>query len=95
MCERTQEPVRQVRDAVRGYLRQFPDAADTIVGIHQWWLPEWLRDVSIDAIELALAELVASHEVRSTTLPDGTQLYSRAPPVGSAANGVNTVGENT
>jgi hypothetical protein len=54
-----------------------------------------LRDVSIHAIEFALAELVASNEVRSSTLPDGTQLYSRAPPVDSSSNGANTVDEGT
>jgi hypothetical protein len=79
MSQRTQERVRQVREAVRGYLRTFPYAADTIVGIRQWWLPEGLRDSSMESIELALAELVAANEVRSSTLPDGTELYSRAP----------------
>ena len=85
MSERPREPVGQVREAVRGYLRSFPDAADTIVGIRQWWLPEWLRDLSLEPIELALAELVAANEVRSSTLPDGTRLYSRAPSVDSSS----------
>ena len=68
------------REAVRRYLRDHPDAADTPVGIRQWWLPEWLRDIPIESLELALEELIAAGEVRSSTLPDGRELYSRAPP---------------
>jgi hypothetical protein len=71
---------RDAREAVRRYLRDHPDAADTPVGIRQWWLPEWLRDIPIESLELALEELIAAHEVRSSTLPDGRDLYSRAPP---------------
>ena len=71
-------PARDLREAVRRYLQQHPDAADTLVGIRQWWLPESLRSTSMELIRLALAELVATGEMRCDTLPDGTQLYSRA-----------------
>ena len=70
--------MRDLRDAIRRYLRDRPDAADTVVGIQQWWLPESLRGVSTEQLRGALVELMASHEVRCTTLPDGSELYSRA-----------------
>lgn len=69
---------RELREALRRYLRERPDAADTLVGIAEWWLPAPLRATPTERIRLALAELVAANEVRCTVLPDGTELYSRA-----------------
>lgn len=69
---------RALREALRRYLRERPDAADTLVGIAEWWLPAALRDTPAERIRQALSELVAAREVRCTVLPDGTELYSRA-----------------
>ena len=69
---------RELRDALSRYLRERPDAADTLVGIAQWWLPAAMRATSMERLRRVLAELVAAHEVRCTLLPDGTELYSRA-----------------
>ncbi len=79
-------PVRELREAILRYLQEHPEAADTLVGIHQWWLPESLRSTSIDLIGLALAQMVIIGEIRCDTLSNGTRLYSRAedePPSGS------------
>jgi hypothetical protein len=67
-----------VREALRRYLRAHPDAADTLVGIVQWWLPPALRQTPLPSVRRALAELMAAHEVRCSILPDGTELFSRA-----------------
>ena len=67
---------RVVREAVRRYLRARPDAADTLVGIAQWWFPDVMKDVPILQLKLVLSELVAANELRCTILPDGTELYS-------------------
>jgi len=72
------QPVRELREAVRGYLLSYPQAADTLVGIRQWWLPETLRSTSIELIRLALMELIATGELRCDALSDGTCLYSLA-----------------
>jgi len=68
--------VRELQEAVRGYLRSHPLAADTLVGIRQWWLPESLRSTSIEMIRLALAQMVASGELRREALGDGSHLYA-------------------
>lgn len=79
---------RALRDALGRYLRERPDAADTLVGIAQWWLPATMRGTSMERLRAALDELIAANEVRRTTLPDGSELYSRAagpepaPPIG-------------
>lgn len=87
-------PARDLREAVRRYLQEHPDAADTLVGIRQWWLPESLRSTSMELIRLALAELVATGEMRCDALPDGTRLYSRAAPMKSSdSNGDAPTGD--
>jgi hypothetical protein len=70
--------VHDVREALRRYLRERPNAADTLTGIAQWWLPESIRGISIERLQAAIADLIAANEVRCTILPDGTQLYARA-----------------
>lgn len=65
-------------DAVRQYLVQHPDAADSPEGILRWWLPKELQRVPIDLLRQALEILVATGEVHNRTLPDGTSLYIRA-----------------
>ena len=66
-----------VREALRRYLHEHPDAADTLVGIVQWWLPPSLRQVPPACVRGELAELVALDEVRCSILPDGTELFAR------------------
>lgn len=69
---------REVREAVCRYLRERPDAADTLLGIAQWWLPIAMQDIALDRVRQALTELIVEHEVRCTVLPDGTELYARS-----------------
>ena len=78
--------MRDMRDALRRYLHERPDAADTLVGIAQWWLPESMRGISMDRLRLVLGDLIAANEVRCTILPDGTELFSRAESAPSAGD---------
>jgi len=66
-----------LREAVRRYLRERPDAADTVAGIAQWWLPAEMRGAPTPQLRQALADLIAAGEVRCTVLPDGSELYAR------------------
>lgn len=70
--------LRDIQDAVRVYLRSHPHAADTPVGIRQWWLPESMRSMPIELLRLALARMAASGELRCQALSDGTRLYALA-----------------
>jgi hypothetical protein len=74
--------VSDVREAVRGYLRERPDAADTLIGVKRWWLPEPLQSVSVSELRHVMEDLILTNEVRRTFLPDGCELYSRAPSAG-------------
>jgi hypothetical protein len=66
-----------IRDCLRRYLEAHPDAADSLAGIRQWWLPEALREVALEELREALAQLAASGEVQCSTLPDKSELYTR------------------
>lgn len=69
-----------IQGAVRSYLLLRPQAADTLVGIHQWWLPDSMRSTSIELIKLAMTDMVARGELRCVVLPDGSHLYALARP---------------
>jgi len=69
---------RDLREAVRRYLRERPDAADTVAGIAQWWLPADMRGAPTPQLRQALADLIGTGEMRCTVLPDGSELFARA-----------------
>jgi Fe2+ or Zn2+ uptake regulation protein len=62
--------------AILHYLAQHPDAADTVSGIANWWLPDAQRNVSERTIQRALERLVAHGKVKKNRLAGGTVLYS-------------------
>jgi hypothetical protein len=65
-----------IADAVRRYLDQHPDAADTVDGIAKWWLPApWCADA--ESVQSALVRLEAQGAVSRRTLGDRHVLYSR------------------
>ena len=68
--------------ALRDYLDRRPDAADSIDGIHRWWLPAALHDGAPELVEAAVAALVADGTLRSVVQEDGRVIYSsgRRPP---------------
>lgn len=74
--DKSDPSVARVRAAILEYLAHNSRAADTLDGIMEWWLPAE-QNMDRDRIELALELLVADGLVRTTSLIDGTILYSR------------------
>lgn len=64
-------------EAVVQYLVEHPDAADTLVGIRQWWLGRRFSDLPDSDVRTVLAELVRFGRISQTRLADGTEIYSR------------------
>ena len=62
--------------AILRYLRAHPQAADTVVGIVEWWLPRHLHAEAVERVQAALDELVAQGWVEKIVLVDGTVLYA-------------------
>ena len=68
--------MREIVRALRGYLDQRPEAADSIDGIRRWWLPAALQDESPILVEAAVGELVADGSLRRVVQEDGRVIYS-------------------
>ena len=69
--------VAALADRIRRYMREHPNAADTLEGVAAWWLSgsaegEWLENV-----RRAIEQLVAQGEMGRKTLGDGTVIYER------------------
>ena len=65
---------------IRRYLALHPDAADSPVGIRDWWLGDLDQGFSATDLALALKQLVEEGALAVTPLAGGTELYSAAPP---------------
>lgn len=64
-------------EAIVRYLAEHPEAADTLVGIRQWWLGREFPDVPDSDVSAVLADLVRFGRISRTRLADGTEIYSR------------------
>jgi hypothetical protein len=71
------ERIARMCDGLRRYLDAHPGAADSLVGIRQWWLPAQFRTVALEELRQALARLVESGELRRSLLPGKDELYTR------------------
>ncbi|WNL45674.1 hypothetical protein RKE25_20035 [Dyella sp. BiH032] len=68
----------EVQTSVLAYLHRHPEAADTLDGIVNWWLPRQRLDTARQRIEAALEALVAEGRLCRHALPGGTVLYALA-----------------
>lgn len=67
----------EIEEAVLSFLDRHPQAADTLEGIANWWLPQQ-RYVTAEArIEAVLRQLVMEGALQMRRLPDGTPIYTR------------------
>jgi hypothetical protein len=66
-----------VVEEILSYLRNHPNAADTLDGILNWWLPRQRYETEQQRIEQALEYLVTQGLVSKKVLSDGTILYLR------------------
>jgi hypothetical protein len=66
-----------VMEEILSYLRNHPNAADTLDGILNWWLPRQRYETEQKRIEQGLEHLVTQGLVSKKVLSDGTILYLR------------------
>lgn len=66
----------EIEDAVIRYLRNHPNAADTVDGIANWWLPQQRYETACAQIRQVLVHLVEVGVVRIDNLPGGDELYA-------------------
>ena len=63
--------------AILDHLVSHPHAADSALGVARWWLGAHGVALALPDVELALKQLVDSHDLRQESLADGTTLYSK------------------
>lgn len=75
----THDKKQQQRDrlinAIALYLKAHPNAADSVEGIMQWWLPQQ-NPVDMNDLQQALDYLAETGAVSRTVLLDGRVLYT-------------------
>ena len=72
------DAIRLLAREISLYLAERPDAVDTADGILRWWLPQRGIDTTPEALQRALALLIAHGVVERRELPDGRSVYARA-----------------
>lgn len=69
--------LENLADQIIRYLDKHPDAADSIEGIVNWWLPKQRYIESVDQVYKALYFLIEKGEVSKKELADGHIIYER------------------
>lgn len=67
----------EIEEAVLSFLDRHPQAADTLEGIAEWWLPQQRYVTAQARIEAVLQQLVNRGALQMRRLPDGTAIYTR------------------
>jgi hypothetical protein len=73
---REESALMEIEESVIGYLRNHPQAADTVEGIVKWWLPRQRYESALASIERVLLRLVDAGVLKRSRLPDGADLYA-------------------
>ena len=70
--------VDEIAKAIRRYVDAHPDAADSIDGIHRWWLLPVFHDEARALVTCAVDQLAHEGALRQVALEDGRVIYSSA-----------------
>ena len=70
--------VEKIAELIGDYLRDHPNASDTVEGAARWWLADPYR-TRTDSVRRAFERLEEAGTVKKRRLPDGTVLYGRTP----------------
>lgn len=66
----------EIEHSILAYLHHHPQAADTLRGIVNWWLPQQRYESGCQRIEQVLRGLVARGLLRCDPVPHGEVLYA-------------------
>jgi len=65
---KVEQGIAQLSEEILRYLRTHPEAADTLDGVIEWWLPRQHRKVARERVQQALDHLIARGLVTKTIL---------------------------
>jgi hypothetical protein len=69
------DAAQRIRKAILNYVRRHPNAADTVAGILERWLPRGHVAVPPDRVVAILQQMVADGELRMRRLPGRRVLF--------------------
>lgn len=76
MTESNNYDVQKIADQIECYLKDHPNAADTIEGITKWWLPGRGIEASSLIVQQALNYLGSKSVVKCNANLNGNKVYS-------------------
>lgn len=65
----------ELHDVIVDYLQNNPNAADSLEGIMNYWVPQAYRRIDAATIEQVLEQLIDEDKVQKVVLADGAILY--------------------
>jgi Fe2+ or Zn2+ uptake regulation protein len=67
--------IAQMAEAIKRYLQQHPQAADTLDGVVNWWLLRQRYETATSIVGKALNQLVEQGELTTITTTGGKTIY--------------------
>ncbi len=77
MAPESSDAVQEAAGHILAYLERHPRAADTAMGIAEWWVRKQSASISDAEVELALEQLVSSGFMEAKSTPGGDRLFMR------------------
>ncbi len=68
----------EIEGLITSYVASHPSAADTLEGVHAWWVGARVPGATRAEVEAACERLVASGVIERVELPDGAILFAGA-----------------
>ena len=78
MAERSDDAGAEIERLIRSYAASHPKAADTLDGVHAWWVGARVPGATSAEVEAACLRLVAAGVIARIELPDGVTLFAAA-----------------
>lgn len=78
MSTSEQNEIVEIAEAIRRYLQERPNAAETAEGVARWWLARQRRDDTVSLAQQALNYLEQRGHVVKFYLAGGKVMYRRA-----------------
>jgi hypothetical protein len=78
MAARSDDAGAEIEGLIRSYAASHPNAADTLEGVHAWWVGTRIPGATSAEVEAACLRLVAAGIIERVELPDGMTLFAAA-----------------
>ena len=78
--EHEKSDISELHDVIVDYLQNNPNAADSLEGIMNYWLPQAYQKIDRARVEQVLEQLIDEGQARKVILADGSILFRQVEP---------------